>query len=653
MNIFLLSLFIIVAGGCLPLLTCRFFHFTKFIYTASTTSGCILGLYAVLTPDIRPGAIALTWLHSFTLSLSFDSLTFFFLVPIFFICALAALYSFHYFTNEEQWLRTAVSYFFTNLLIVSMVLVTAADNMLTFALVWELMSVSSYCLVLYNYEKATTRSAAYLYFLFAQAGALLIFAAFAVIYSHTGSLDFTGASALPESLKLIAFFLAFLGFGSKAGVFPIHIWLPHAHPAAPSHISAIMSGVMIKMGIYGILRCYFILAPANLIVGQSVLIFGMVSGVLGVLYALGKHDIKRLLAYHSVENIGIILMGAGLGMIGLVMGNSIIAAFGFAGALLHVLNHSIFKSLLFMGAGAIIQQAGSSHVDGLGGLMKRMPMTGRSFLVGSVSISGLPPFNGFISEFLIYFAAFQALASSSGNTTVLLAVLTILSLAVIGGLASFCFTKVVGIVFLGEPRTKTVAGATESGWLMTMPMVLLAFCCLFIGLFPQTFVSMAYDSLRDLSLPLGQAAPQIALIGGNLATGSRLLLILFLIVLLTRSLLYRNKEITTSTTWGCGFTQPTARMQYTGTSYARSVVSFFRPFVGIEETSIRLVKIFPGSTSFTNTVSDIAENGLEHGFALPLVRLFKKFRWIQHGNIQLYIGYIILTILVVLLALFI
>lgn len=652
MNSFLLSLAIILAGGALPILTCSRFRLTKCLYIGVTSIGCLVGLYAIFSCLEAPAGLAWSWpwLHLFTLSFAFDSLSFFFLLPILLICPLAALYSFCYFDRAEHGFRTAISYLFTNLLIVSMALVTAAANMLTFALVWELMSISSYFLVMYDYEKEETRKAGYLYFLFAQAGALLIFAAFGVIFSHSGSLDFQQASAIPALTKLVVFALAFLGFGSKAGVFPMHIWLPHAHPAAPSHISAIMSGVMIKMGIYGILRMFFILEVLDLRIGQTVLVFGMVSGILGVLYALGKHNIKRLLAYHSVENIGIILMGAGLGMIGLNQQNPVMAGFGFAGCLLHVLNHSIFKSLLFLGAGAVIRKAGTSHVDHLGGLMKRMPITGRTFLAGSVSISGLPPFNGFISEFLVYFAAFQGLAY--GHSTLLLCMTAIIALAVIGGLASFCFTKVVGIVFLGEPRSKGAQMAEEGGPAMMVPMVVLAAACLLIGIFPAHFIEFAFRGLADFDL--GQVDPRlIKSIGSNLALGSRLFLAIFLLVAFFRKLLYRHKEISAGPTWGCGFTRASSRIQYTGSSFARSVIGFFRPFALARETDIRLQKIFPDRTTYESRVDDIAEVGLNRGLIMPLSLLLSKLRWIQHGNVQLYIGYIIVAILILMVILFI
>lgn len=654
MNTILLSLAILVAGGAMPLLTHRYMVLTKWIYLGATILGCITGLSA-LSPILGGAGGALSfswaWLQVFTLSFACDALSFFFLLPIFLICPLAAIYSYGYFDNSTHTQRTAVAFFCTNLLIASMALVTMADNILAFALVWELMSLSSFVLVMYDYEKEMTRTAGYLYLLFAQSGALLIFTAFGIVFASAGSMAFTGFATIPSEIKLLVFFLAFLGFGSKAGVFPLHIWLPHAHPAAPSHISAIMSGVMIKMGIYGILRVYTSLASTELVIGQVVLVFGMVSGVLGVLYALGKHNLKRLLAYHSVENIGIILMGAGLGMMGISLDNPVMAGFGFAGSLLHVLNHSIFKSLLFFGAGAVIKKAGTSHVDELGGLMKRMPVTGRSFLVGSVSISGLPPFNGFVSEFLVYFAAFQGLQSSP--VTMILAVLAIIALAVIGGLASFCFTKVVGIVFLGEPRSPEAVEAGEAGVFLTLPMVVLAVSCLAIGIFPDSFIRLAFLGITGIVDP-GRLDPGLLhTVGANLALGARLLLGIFFGLVVLRLFFYRGKVRAQGPTWGCGFTRPTTRIQYTGTSYARSVVSFFRPFALVRESVVKLEAIFPGRTCYQARVDDIAEVGMHRGVALPLLAFLSKFRWIQHGNVQLYIGYIIVTISLVLLVSFI
>ncbi len=652
MNTFLLSLALILAGGALSLLSWRRFALSKYVSAGIVACASLAAFLTIFTAAEEPESLSWswTWLRIFVLDFSLDRLSIFFLVPIFLITPLATMYGCQYFADGAKSWRSAINVFFTAFLVASMAMVVAAGNMLSFAIAWEMMSISSFVLVLYDYEKQESRLAGYLYFLFSQAGALLVFAAFAIIYSHTGSFSFEGANSLPLSSKSAVFLLAFLGFGVKAGVMPGHIWLPHAHPAAPSHISALMSGVMIKMGIYGILRMFFLLGDSDPMLGRMVLVCGMVSGVMGVVYALGKHDLKRLLAYHSVENIGIILIGAGLGMMGLGVADTTMAVFGFAGSLLHVLNHSIFKSLLFFGAGVVVKKTGASHVDDLGGLMKKMPVTGGTFLVGSLSIAGLPPFNGFVSEFLIYFAAFQGL--NHGTGTLLPAILAICALAAIGGLASFCFTKVVGIVFLGEPRTEQAARAGEGGLGFTLPMVFLTALCLVIGLFPEGFIHFSVFALADcldLSLIDWQ---QLRSIGSNLALGARLLLGLFLVFFLLRAALYRGKEVVRGPTWGCGFTRPTARIQYTGASFARSIVNFFRPLVAVRETEVRLTAIFPGWTAYDSRVDDLTEVILERGVTRPGLALLAKLRWIQHGNIQLYIGYIIVAILVLLAVLF-
>ena len=480
MDTFILSLSVILAGGFLALLLTRQFILMKLATIVTVSAGCIIGLSSVFPRLLAssPAAAEVTWdwLHIFTLAFKIDSISTFFLIPIFLISPMALIYSFHYMENKEKPVRGAVNYFFFAVLVASMALVVASANIVTFALAWELMSLSSYFLVIYDYQIKANRKAGYLYFIFAQGGAMFLFAAFAVIFQSTGSFDFNLISQIPDKAKLLVFILAFIGFGSKAGIFPLHIWLPYAHPAAPSHVSAIMSGVMIKMGIYGIIRIYLLLDAPTPIIGQVVLITGVVTGVLGVVYALAKQDIKKLLAYSSVENIGIILIGLGIGMIGVTEKNQPMAFFGFAGAFMHVFNHSIFKSLLFMGAGAVLHKAKTKNINELGGLMKRMPTTGKTFLAGSVAISGLPPFSGFIGEFLIYYGSFQGIYLH--KISFILSILAIISLAVIGGLAAATFTKVVGLAFLGEPRTEKAANATEAGISMRLIMILLAITCL-------------------------------------------------------------------------------------------------------------------------------------------------------------------------------
>ncbi len=650
MNIFFLALLLIGAGGLQALVTFKLFPLMKTAAVLAIISGCGLGTYDAgmrLLQHADPVIFSWYWLQISAFSLKIDAVSAFFLVPVFLVPAIAALYSFQYLHDKNRAVGIAYNYFFYALLIISMALVVCADNLITFALAWELMSVSSFFLVIYDVQKKTTRDAGYIYFIFSQAGALFIFAGFGFLYAHTGSFGFEAIGSIPDSAKLVAFILILIGCGSKAGIMPLHIWLPYAHPAAPSHVSAVMSGVMIKMGIYGIVRFYFLLEPTSLLFGQIVITAGIISGILGVVYAIGKQDIKSMLAYSSVENIGIILLGLGIGMLGTASGNATMAAFGFAGGLLHVFNHSIFKSLLFMGAGSVLHQTKTGDSNQLGGLMKRMPVTGRTMLIGSISISGLPPFNGFISEFLIYYGAIQGLSLQGGSF--IFSLLALISLAVIGALAAAAFTKLIGIVFLGEPRTNRAADAGEAGILMGTALSLLAAACLVIGVWPDYFVQAAFQATRTIPLIADFEPVRFMPIITNIARLAALFLLFFIVTAVFRRLLYLGKEVTSSGTWGCGFSQPTVRMQYTGTSYADTMIDFFRPFIRVHKKYSGINTIFPGKTTYSSHVEDTSELGLTTLLVQPVHFLLGKLRWIQHGNIQLYIGYIVLAIIVMLI----
>lgn len=614
-----------------------------------SATGCLLGLVVAVKGIYTPAKLhfSLDLINGFTLDFQMDALSAFFLAAIFMVSLLALIYSYHYLDNAEKSLRTASCYLFGNLLIAAMAMVVTAFNMVTFVLSWELMSLASFFLVIFNYENDENRTAGYLYAVYSQIGALFIISAFSIIYAHSGSFGLNAAADLSHKAKMVVFILAFVGFGSKAGVFPLHAWLPRAHPAAPSHISAIMSGVMIKTGIYGIVRMYDVLVWPTPVFGQIVLIAGMISGILGVVYALGQHDLKRLLAYHSVENIGIILIGIGLGMIGVAAKQPIMAVLGFAGGLLHVLNHAVFKSLLFMGAGMVLHQTGTRAIDVLGGLIKRMRVTGITFLIGSLAICGLPPFNGFVSEFLIYIGAFKGTQLS--HLDFALSLLGVVSLAVIGGLALACFTKVVGVVFQGEPRTVAAKGVTEKGPTMLVPMVVLAAICFIIGVLPTLFIPMAIKATGAALKAYGRIplTPFVQLTA-NITRAAAIFFFLLAIVLMIRSLLYKGKPITQTGTWGCGFTQPTPRMQYTGSSYAGSILDFFKPVAPVSETHPRIQGRFPVKTHYHSHVHDIAELNIGRLIVRPVLFLFDQLRWLQHGDIHLYIGYILLAIVVLL-----
>ncbi len=645
MSQFFSSTLIILLGGFLSLVFAGQKKFSKGIAVLFLTGGALLGMLDAAGKLLNPAGVSASfrYLDLFVLSFHVDGLSAFFLAVIFAVSMMAAIYSFHYMEHEEGGIKTGVNYFFFSILIASMALVVTAANILTFMISWEIMSLSSFFLVIYSHESAENRKAGYLYFVFSHVGAMFLLAAFGLIYGHTGSFDFAPMADVPETMKILIFVFSFIGFGSKAGVFPFHVWLPHAHPAAPSHISAVMSGVMIKTGIYGILRVYTILNFHTPVFGYITLIAGVVSGILGVVYALGQHDIKRLLAYSSMENIGIILIGLGVGMIGAATGNPLVAVLGFGGGILHVLNHSMFKSLLFMGAGMVLHQTGTRSIDALGGLLKGMKITGTTAIIGSLAICGLPPFNGFVSEFFIYMGSFKAIPL--GSVSFAMSVLAIISLAVIGGLALACFTKVVGVVFQGEPRTKAAENVKEKGWTMMVPMGVLAAACVIIGVFPKVFIHMALKAVQALGLDYGRVPVEpFGQMTCNITFAALLFLVLVLIVMGIRSVYYKNKTITASGTWGCGFTQPTVKMQYTGSSYAGSILEFFSAAAPLSEDHPPIKGRFPLKTHYHSHVNDIAELHMKNAVVRPVFYLFDKLRWIQHGDIHLYIGYILLAI---------
>ncbi len=645
MDLFFTSLILICAGGLLPLLISGSFKAMKVVAIILIGGGSLLGAintFDLLLHSQQTVFASLPFLGSLSLSFRIDSLAAFFLIPIFVIIPIVALYSYDYMDKRGLSLRTAGNYFFFAVLTVSMALVACADNIITFALAWELMSLSSFFLVIYDFEKRPVRRAGYLYFGFAQAGAMAIFFSFALIYSHTGSMDFTSFTSVPASAKALIFTLAFIGFGSKAGMMPLHVGEISSVQNAPSHVSALMSGVMIKMGIYGIIRMYSLLHPQGLYCAELVISVGAITGVFGVVYALGQSNLKRLLAYSSVENIGIILLGIGIGMLGVATGNMPMAALGFAGGLLHVLNHAIFKSLLFMGAGAVQHHTGTLNIEQLGGLMKRIRLCGVTFFIGALSICALPPFNGFISEFLLYNGAFHGVQSQ--QVPFLFIMLAILSLAIIGGLAIACFTQVIGIAFLGEPRSKAATTGHPVGSAIQAAMVILAALCTIIGLAPQTIIPLVMRVTASL-LPQQIMPPTISIptIASQLSFGAITFSIIVLVIIGIRRI-FNNGPAPRSGTWGCGFTQPSCRMQYTASSFAATFLDLYKPFVLVHEKFSGLHGLFPRSASYHNKTHDVSEIGLQRCIVRPVTRITAKLRWLQHGHIQLYIGYIFFAV---------
>ena len=438
--------------------------------------------------------------------------------------------------------------------------------------------------------------------------------------------------------------LALVGFGLKAGLVPLHFWLPEAHGSAPSHVSALMSGVVIKMGIYGLLRVVSLLGAPPAWWGWLVLIVGVLSGVLGVVWALAQHDLKRLLAYHSVENIGIILLGLGVGALGMSYHLPVVAALGFAGAILHTLNHALFKSLLFLGAGAVYRATGTRAIDRLGGLARRMPLTWVAFLVGSVAIVGLPPLNGFVSEWVVYQALLRSGAAEQGGP-LRLAVLGVAGLALIGALALACFAKVDGIVFLGTSRSAEAAQAREVGKAMLGPMFALALACGVIGLAP---VLVVHPAVSAGALIAGLPPDAIGAAGGEVlgAMAWIAFLSLALVVLLAlgwraSAAVRRRRPPVPAETWGCGYAEPTPRMQYTASSFATPLLASFGSVAGVHESR-------HGGAFETHASELVLDN-----VALPLWSVVQglaaRLRPIQQGRLWIYLVYLMAALLLLLL----
>lgn len=540
------------------------------------------------------------------------------------------------------------------LLHASIVSICVIQNSFVFLLAWEMMALTSFLVIIFDHEHISTLKAGINFLIQAHFSILFLMVGFIWVASKTGSYDFNAitvyTASLPAGASLMLYIIFFTGFGIKAGMVPFHTWLPYAHPAAPSHVSGIMSGVIIKIGIFGMLRMLLLVKTDMVTVGYFILILSVVSGLYGVMLAIVQHNLKKLLAYHSIENIGIIGIGIGLGCIGAGHGNHVLATLGFAGALLHTLNHSIFKSLLFYAAGNVYQATHTMNIEKLGGLVKRMPQTAFLFMAAAIAICGLPPFNGFISEFIIYTGLYQWLPEAS-LLSLLAAIFSAAGLALTGGLAMLCFTKAFGIVFLGTARSPLPSTCREVPFLQLLPMYLLAACMLLIGTFPMLFIHL-------LSQPVSLFTGSALIPGGMVATEgfhsmemiSRASWILILAVMLVfgiRNRLLRHRSIETAPTWGCGYTAPTSRIQYTAGSFVRTYSKLFAPFLMIGKHEENLEGIFPSPATYHTHPYDKLEKWLIDNPLKADKSFMGRFVFLQNGKLQFYILYGILFILAV------
>ena len=579
-----------------------------------------------------------------------DGLSALFLVPVFLISLLGSVYGLGYWKQAEHPDNGRKLRLFYGLLTAGMALVVLARNGILFLAAWEVMALSAFFLVTTEDDRPPAREAGWIYLLATHVATLTLFALFALLRKASGSFTLAPlgeAAATPGTLTAI-FACALVGFGVKAGIMPLHVWLPSSHATAPSHVSALMSGVIIKMGVYGLFRVTSLLPRPPLEWGGILLGLGVVSGVLGVAFAIGQHDLKRLLAYHSIENIGIIVMGLGLALVGRSAGRPDLVVLGAAGGLLHVWNHALFKALLFLGAGSVIHATHTREIDHLGGLSRRMPYTAACFLVGAVAICGLPPLNGFVSELLVYLGLFDALSPERGPSCIG-AALAAPALALIGALAVACFVKVCGAVFLGTPRSAHAEDAHESTASMIAPMGVLVACCCAIGLAPVWVAPLlgqavsAWDKgLPDAGADLAARAP----LGWVSVMGLALVAALLLGGGLLRWLVRGGAA---GATWGCGYVAPTPRMQYTSSSFAQMLVGLFAWVLRPRARRPAVVGLFPRPTGFHSDVPDTVLDGA----VLPAFRfgawLLSWLRVVQLGSIQAYLLYIFLALLALLL----
>jgi hydrogenase-4 component B len=590
-----------------------------------------------------------------------DPLSAFFLILIGIIIIGVSFYGPGYVNSSSEkqngsTLWASLIYFFTGLFITSMYLVVLAADTISFIFAWELMSVSSYFLVIHNHQEHANRNAALVYLLMSQTSALLILFSFGLLAKTSGSMSFAGwhdLSLKPE-MAHFAFLLAFLGFGMKAGVVPLHIWLPKAHPIAPSHISALMSGVMLKVAVYGFIRFTFCLLPhVHWQWGVITLFVGIVSALVGILYALMQHNLKKLLAYSSIENIGIIFSALGLSLIFTYFKHPLLAALALIAALHHCLNHAIFKSLLFMGAGVISKFSHENNLEHLGGLIKRMPYTAWFFLIGCISISALPPFNGFVSEWLFFQTAIQAatLKSDVLRTLIPLAAAVI---ALTSALAAACFVKVYGVAFLGQARSADIEKACDPSGAMKMAMGFLALLCFLLGVFPfftirllaivtkhlidaQPAISNNWLWLIPLDPKTSSYSP--ALIGGGIIIVS--VLAYFLI-----RIYYGHINIKITKPWDCGFGGINKKMQYSSVAFAMPIRRLFHNIYRPEEKIERNVQ---GINYFLQTKDLVLQY-----IYLPIERFASGFsrlcQKMQGGNVRIYLTYIFITLILLLWA---
>ena len=551
-----------------------------------------------------------------------------------------------------------------NAFLLSLVAVFTVDHVVAFLVAWETMTLVSFLLVNVEWEESANRRAAYIYLVMTQVGTAFLMAAYFILAVNAGGFEFVRLSSilLDQTLQGVVFVFAFIGFATKAGLVPVHIWLPEAHPAAPSHISALMSGVMIKSAVYGFSRVVLeFLSPVPLWCGVLVLIVAVITCILAVLYALMENNIKRLLAYSSIENMGIIFLAIGMGLIFLSQFQSGLAALAWIAGLFHVFNHGLFKGLLFLGSGAVIQGSHCRDIEKMGGLIKVMPVTAALFAFGSMAIAALPPSNGFVSEWFIFQSLFALPLAVGGIGGKLGAAFLIASLGLTGALAAACFVKAFGLIFLAKPRSEQAMAAVESPRVMLFPMAVLALLSFGIGIWPSEWMRLLRLVVQQFSLISQEAVHFTGLNGVGVATlhGTTELLLpaaigLLIVGVLCAAGLVRLggiRHTAASETWTCGIF-PTSRMEYTATGFSKPIRVAFGSLLGFRRSKIVEYSgnLYYGQRiEYDVTIHHFVNERIYRPMNDQLIAWSKRIRRLQNGSLQLYIGYILAVTIIALI----
>ena len=639
MNFYFTGIAILIFGAIFELILKNQNKKLKSISIASILSACFI-IFASINTFINGSTEHIFHFGSVfqNIKFSLDNISAFFAIIISLMSTLTIIYSNGYLTpyiNKNK--DVSAHCLFLLMLETSMLGVISCQNALMFLIIWELMSLSSFFLVIFENEQKDVIKSGIKYLVYMHISVVFIIAFFATLSIHSHSLDFASFLHIAKEnaqLANLLFVFGFIGFGIKAGFVPFHNWLPDAHPKAPSHVSAMMSGVMIKTGIYGIIRAIEICSIPKIETIYIVLILSIITALYGISYATVQKDIKKMLAYSSIENIGIIGTGISIYLLATHFEYPTVALIALCGAFAHILNHSIFKELLFLSAGSVYIKTHTKNMEILGGLIKKMPITSICFIVGGISICALPPFNGFVSEFLIYISFIQAL--DINNFGVFIAILfAFASLALVGTIAILCFTKTISITFLGEPRSEKSSVTSDNPKTMLIPMGILATSCLLLGLFPQFVFKFVLLPAR-IFIDYGCACKQI----GFLSEVSKYLLIFLCLTIVFIAIKKAiSKKQTKYPTWGCGYNKPTNKMQYSAASYINPFLNIVKPLFKRTRDVKKAKGLFPKDAHYATKVDDIEEVYIISPILKWDEKFLSKFEILQNGDIQQYIRF--------------